>query len=65
MKKYMAQAKTQYQYVWLSMDDGGRLWFDITWSAIMKKYMAQAKTQYQYAWLSMDDGGRLWYDITW
>ena len=39
------------QYAWLSMDDGGRLWYDITWSVIMKKHMAQTKTQYQYAWL--------------
>ena len=48
------------QYAWLSMDDGGRLWYDITWSVIMKKHMAQTKTQYQYAWLSMGDGGMLW-----
>ena len=59
-KQHMAQAKTQYQYAWLSMDDGGMLWYDGTWSVIMKQHMAQAKTQYQYAWLSMDDGGMLW-----
>ena len=60
MKQHMAQAKTQYQYAWLSMGDGGMLWYDGTWSVIMKQHMAQAKTQYQYAWLSMDDGGMLW-----
>ena len=32
----MAQAKAQYQYAWLSMDYGGLLWYDGTWSVTMK-----------------------------
>ena len=59
MKQHMARAKTQYQYAWLSMGDGGMLWYDGAWSVNMKQHMAHAKTQYQYAWLSMDDGGML------
>ena len=32
----MTQAKTQYQYVWLNMDNGCMLSYDGTWSVTIK-----------------------------